>query len=56
MAVTERLDPNADKNTIKFLGFDLTGQPMTYLLKMKNPEMVKDFVEAVQKEVSELKK
>ena len=55
MAVTERLDPTVDNNTAKFSGFDLTGQPMTYLLRMKTPAMIKAFVDAVKKEVSELK-
>lgn len=56
MAVSERLDPIPEKTSVKFSGFDLTGQPATYLLRMKNADMINGFVEAVKKEVAELKK
>lgn len=55
MAVTSALAPTADKTSVKFVGSDLTGQPMVYMFRVKTADMANEFVSAVNKEVEAIK-
>jgi hypothetical protein len=51
MAIKADFAPTAEGTQVKFLGFDLTGNPSPYSLRVKTAEMAQAFVEAVKKEV-----
>ena len=56
MALTKAFNPNVENSTIRFLGFDLMGQPKTYILRVKTAQMATDLVNAIQKEVEDMQK
>jgi len=56
MALPKAFNPSVENNTIRFLGFDLNRKPKTYMLRVKNGEMATGLMEAMQKEVEEVKK
>ena len=55
MSVTARLDPQAEGTSVKFLGFDLAGKPVGYLLRVKTAAMAQEFADAVKKEAEAVK-
>lgn len=52
MSLPENFNPSADKATVTFLGADSKGEATSYLLRVKTPEMAKDLVEKIKKELS----
>ena len=56
MSITDKLEPKAEGKTVKFLGFDLEGKPMGYLLQIKTADAAKDAADAINKEVEAVKK
>ena len=55
MSVTASFSPSADNTSVKFVGTDLTGQPMVYTVRVKTAAMANEFVDAVKKEVEAIK-
>jgi len=55
MSITDKLEPRASLKTVKFLGFDLEGKPMGYLLQVKTVDAAKEAAAAIQKEVDAVK-
>ncbi|KAL1413630.1 hypothetical protein Q8F55_001408 [Vanrija albida] len=55
MAVGESLDPKADGNNIRFLGFDVAGSMKPFVLRVKTADAAATLVAAIKKEVEALK-
>lgn len=55
MTISASFNPTAVGNVVKFLGFDLTGKPGPYQLKVKTATDATNIVKALTEEVEALK-
>lgn len=56
MKLLESFSPVAEGSTIRFVGFDLKGQPGTTALRLRNDDLAADMVKMLVAEVDEMKK
>lgn len=54
MAVQPSFAPTADGKAVKFLGFNLAGEPKAFLLRVKTEEMANTLVDALKKETANI--
>ena len=55
MTISSSFNPSAQGNTIKFLGFDLKGNPGPYMLRVKTASDAAGIVKKLQAEVEGIK-
>ncbi|ORY34115.1 hypothetical protein BCR39DRAFT_518540 [Naematelia encephala] len=55
MAITKQFEPTTDNAWVKFLGFDAKGTGRPYSLRVKTAQAATELVEALKKEVADIK-
>lgn len=54
MSFTKTFEPTADGQNIKFLGFDQSGTPAPYMLRVRSKEVANDLVAKLNEEKTDL--